>query len=344
MAAKAPPQLYPLYNTTFSLHRLSPLYTGSDTPLGNATLRDHARRFRDILAGEVLRGVRVGLGPEDDVLARVGALRTVTWRILPEEAAWNVDDDTEMGNNDTTIGLGGGRGMLVTITYEKIEYKAIMLRDNQQDMDWTVASARENGDGFESFPLLLLKMPGSLRETFLEFLAATFDVRVSTQHISSKYLIGALERYVADLSIAEDGEELEPLERAKILRDAVKETAVYVGFDIPGGSLKTVDIQIAREDLPRMVFVGQKIGQSPLFDALTSYAKAHLAMDLRHEKVKIVRIASGAFVLGGEGKIKITQPLAIDGGDSPQSRATRRLVDNLIEVALGGTLSSKAGT
>src|SRR6187402_2061806 len=100
MAPEDPTQIYPLYNTTFSLHRLSPLYTGSNVPLNNTTLRQHAKRFRDLLAGEVLRGVRVGLGPEDDTLARVGALQTVTWRLLSEEEAWSVEDETQLANDD----------------------------------------------------------------------------------------------------------------------------------------------------------------------------------------------------------------------------------------------------
>jgi hypothetical protein len=156
MAPEDPSQVYPLYNTTFSLHRLSPLHTGSNEPLSNSRLRGLARQFRDILAGEVLRGVRVGLGQEDDALARVGALQTVTWRLLPEEETWSAEDETQLANDDTTMSLAVCRGMIVTVTYEKMSYKAILLRDERGDYpDASMVTVREETDGFQHFPLLL---------------------------------------------------------------------------------------------------------------------------------------------------------------------------------------------
>ena len=83
----APEEKHPLYSTTYTLHRLSPLYTGSRSALTNDSLAQYARSFRDILAGEVLRGVRVGLGYDGDALARAGGLQTVNWSLLLEEEA-----------------------------------------------------------------------------------------------------------------------------------------------------------------------------------------------------------------------------------------------------------------
>jgi hypothetical protein len=344
-------QQYPLYNATFSLYRLSPIYTGSSLPLNNATLHHHARRFRDLLAGEVLRGVRVGLESEDNILARAGALQTVTWKLLPEEEAWTTEDETELGNDDTTTSLAISRGILVTVTYEKIAYRAVLLRARREaNFDETVDSAREDDDGFQHFPLLLSKMPGALRETFADFLATTFDAKILALRFSSTHLTDTFEKYLADISIGEDGEVLEAGERSRSLRNVIKETAVYLGFDMPegAGSLKTIDIQIAREDLARMITRGKQIvrqgpGESPFLDALTAYIKTHLALNMADERVKVVRIACGAFVLGSEGRVKITQPLSTPGGNSPQSRATRRLVNGLISVAAGGTLSKEDG-
>jgi Kinetochore complex Sim4 subunit Fta1 len=348
MAPENPNQQYPLYHTTFSLYRISPLYTGSGLPLNNATFYQHARRLRDILAGEVLRGVRVGLGQEDNVLARAGALQTVTWKLLPEEETWAAEDETELGNDDTTISLAINRGMLVTVTYEKMAYRAILLRARREgNYDETMDSARENDDGFQHFPLFLSKMPGPLRETFADYLSTTFDARVSALHLSSTYLTDTFEKYLADISIGEDGEALDFIERSRSLRNVIKETAVYLGFDLPDASLKAIDIQIAREDLPRIITKGKQIGRTggdnPFLNALTTYIKAHLALNMADERVKIVKIACGAFVLGGEGRVKITQPLGNTDGDSAQSRATRRLVNDLISVATGGALSKEDG-
>lgn len=349
MAPEDPSQVYPLYNTTFSLSRLSPLHTGSSEPLSNSRLRILARQFRDVLAGEVLRGVRVGLGQEDDALARVGALQTVTWRLLPEEETWSAEDETQMANDDTTMSLAVCRGMIVTVTYEKMAYKAILLRDERGDYpDASMVTVREETDGFQHFPLLLSRMPGSLREAFANFLMETFDTRISALQFSSKYLTDAFERYVADISMGEDGETLDMIERSRVLRNTIKETLVVVGFDIPGVSstLKTIDINIAREDLPRMVARGKKIGRdqntdSPFFDALATYIQGHLALDLRNEKVKIMRVACGAFVLGAEGKVKLTYLPGGGDGESSRGAATRRLINGFIEQAVGG--SSSAG-
>jgi hypothetical protein len=349
MAPENSSRQYPLYNTTFSLHRLTPLFTGGNLLLNNATLQQLALRFRDILAGEVLRGVRVGLAPEDGVLARAGGLQIVTWKLLPEEEAWVADDETELGIDETKMSLAASRGILVTVTYEKMAYRAILLRDlRNQGLDETMAGTEESKDGFQHFPLMLAKMPGALRETFTDFLTQTFDTRVSALHLSSSYLTNAFERYLADISISDDGSLMDVVDTGRSLRSIIKDTAVFIGFDLLGGStaLKTVDIQIAREDLPRMVSRGKKIDgkdESPFLNALTGYVKAHLALDLRHERVKIVRIACGAFVLGGDGRVKLTPPSGLDDGDNPQSRATRRLVNDLVRIAAGGALSGNNG-
>ncbi|KAN0096414.1 Kinetochore complex Sim4 subunit Fta1 domain containing protein [Hyaloscypha variabilis] len=351
MAPETPNQQYPLYNTTFSLYRISPLYTGNTFQFSNAALHQHARRFRDILAGDVLRGVRVGLGPEDNVLARVGALQTVTWKLLQEEEAWAAEDETELGNDDTTISLAVNRGILVTVTYEKMAYRAILLRARREgNYDETVDSAREDDDGFQRFPLLLSKMPGPLRETFADYLSTTFDARVSALRLSSTYLTDTFEKYLGDISIGGDGEVLEVAERSRSLRNVIKEVAVYLGFDLQdvSNSLKTIDIQIAREDLPKLIMKGLQIGKqgtssNPFLDALTLYIKVHLSLNMADERVKVLRIACGAFVLGGEGRVKITQPLSNADGDSPQSRATRRMVNDLISAASGGALSRPEG-
>jgi hypothetical protein len=345
MAPEDPNRHYPLYNTTFSLHRVSPLFTRANVPLTSVTLQQHARRFRDILAGEVLRGVRVGLAREDDMLARVGALQTVIWRILPEEEAWNGEDETQM-EEIPAMSLAVSRGMLVTITYEKMAYKAILLRENlASGEDTTMMDAGEAEDGFQRFPLLLTRMPSSLRDVFVDFLTTTFDCRVFGLHLTSQYLVGTFEKYVADLSVGEDGDVLDLGQSSRILRPIIKETVVFIGFDIPNasGSLKTIDIQIAREDLPRMIATGKPLdGESPFFDALASYVKTHLALNLWNEKVKIVRIACGAFVIGEEGKLKLTRPSTADDGHNSHSQATRRLVNDLVKAAGGEVISSKA--
>jgi len=290
-----------------------------------------------------LRGVRVGLG-EDNTMARVGALQTVTWRLLPEEDRWTVEEETQiMGGEDTTIGSADARGLLVTITYEKAVYTAVLLRDLQGNLDESMAGVELDGSGFQKFPLILTKMPIGLRDSFANFLATTFDARVSVFSLTSPYLITTFEQYLDYIYVDEDGEPLNPAECGRALRTIIGAITVHIGFDMPGGSnaLKTVDIQIAGEDLPRMIARGKKLGNSsgtPFMDALTKYVKAHLALDLRHGMVRVLKISCDAFALAAEGKAKFGLPHVGNDGETPQRRATRRLVNRLTMTAQGGSL------
>jgi hypothetical protein len=339
--------IYPLYDTTFTLHRVSPLHTGLEFPLDDAILRDQAHRFRNILAGEVLRGVRVGLDNEDLTLAHMGALQTVTWTQLPFEERWNGQGGAQtVGDEDTTMILNESRGLLLTITYEKMEYTAILLRGVQaSDLDETSIGAGPNMDGFEHFPLLLLKMPASLREAFTDFLATTFDARISVLQFPSSYVTTAFEQYLAYVCVDEEGDALDTVESSRATRNVIGAVEVFIGFNLPGGSsaLKTLDIKISREDLPRIVSRGKLAGNgqedTPLWNALTAYVNANLALNLKHERVKILRIACDAFVLGAEGKVKFLYPGADEDVNSAQRRATKRLVNGLIDAARGTPMS-----
>lgn len=329
---------YPLYNTTLTLHRLSTLYTGHDTLLDSAALQTYARQFRDILVGDVLRGVRVGLGSDEDVLARVGALQTVTWRVLVEEDSWDYTTGDESALDEITDSTST-RGLYLTIVYERATYMAVLLRSQGRE--------EYEARGFHHYPLLLTRMPSTLRDTFTEFLESTFDARISVLRMNQLYLPLTLETYIENCLKGEDGEEVSFAENSGILKKILKEVQVVVGFRLPtdNASLKSIDIVIARDDLPRFIQSGNKVHFSskaqteeqrkmPFLDALTLYLHTHLALNLRSEDVIILRVACGAFVLGSEGKLKLTEPL-ISGAESAQGRATAMLVNGLIEHAEG---------
>src|ERR1700730_8924490 len=101
MASEVTGRPYPLYSGTFIVHRVSPLFHSNIT-LDNAALRQYASQFRDVLTGEVLRGVRVGLAADEETLARVGALKNVQWSLLRNEEDWEPGiDESQMNGNDT---------------------------------------------------------------------------------------------------------------------------------------------------------------------------------------------------------------------------------------------------
>ena len=275
--------------------------------------------------------MRVGL--ETDALTTAGLLQKVTWRLLPGEEAWNAlieEDETRLDETTTTIEQS--RGILVTIEYERNTYTGILLQKE---------GGEERKDGFQHFPLLLTKMPGSLRETFLGFLCTTFDTRTSTLNLPRNGVVDAFEKYLSDISVTEDGDEMEYAERSRSLRGIIQDAEIFVGFDLPSGALKTIVIHLMREDLPRLLARGDQLASqgssTPFMEALATYVKGHMALDLKHERVKIVRISSGAFVLGAEGKMKLSTPAGDELG-SHQLRATRGLVDGLVRIASGGML------
>ncbi|KAH6676792.1 kinetochore complex Sim4 subunit Fta1-domain-containing protein [Halenospora varia] len=333
--------IYPLYDVTYTLHRVSPLHTGNETPLNNHTLSQHARKFRDILAGDVLRGVRVGLEPEDGGLPYMGSLQTVAWKLLPEEDLWTAPDETEIINNeDTTMGLSASRGHIITITYEKIVYNAILLRDPEEAQGDSVVGIGVDNNGFENFPLLLTKMPNALRDTFIEFLSTTFDSRISLLELPPSYITTVFEKYLAYICVGEDADPMDAAEGSRSIRNIIGVVTIFITFDLPDtSSLKQVSFQISAQDLPRILGLGKRVPashDSPFLEALSIYVKRHMALDLKHEKVLISRIACDAFVLGAEGKIKTFLPATTDE-ESPQPRATKRLLNGLIHLAKGNS-------
>lgn len=336
--SQTPSQSYPLYNTTFTLYRVSPLHISTTLPINTSTLQHHARRFREILVGDVLRGVRVGL--ETDTLSAAGTLRKVTWRLLPDEGAWDAllaEDETRW--DETTVTIDSSRGIWISVEYEKSTYTAVLLKGEEDG----------TGDGFQHFPLLMTKMSGSLRDVLIEYLESSFDTRIAPLQLSSAQVIDSFEQYVRSVCLDEEEQELSSAERIRAIRNTVKDTQVFVGFDLPSnsGALKTLDIHLAREDLPQLITRGKALqnnttADTPFLQALSTYVDGHLALDLTHEKVKIVRIACDAFVLGIEGKVKLSEPTGNEQQEQ-QYRATRKLVDGLVKIAEGGKLLSLTG-
>ena len=346
MAPENAPCPYPLYSTTFTTHRLSPLFH-SNVVIDNSALGLFASQFRDVLTGEVLRGVRVGLGADDEILARVGALKTVRWNLLRNEEDWEPDaDETQINGDETTIQERGHIGILAEIIYERSTYSAILLHDAEKQGQDEVA-------GFSNYPLLLTRMPAPLRETFLDFLAATFDTRASILKLPSQFLAETAEKYLANITSAETGPlETEPATR--FLRTIIKDILITLSFDVPGmtSSLKTMDITIPKDDSWRMIQSGRKLLQvvdgqmnnnntkltRPFTRALKQHVDAHLGLKLDDPRVKISRVACGAFVLGTEGKIKLSVPTTASDDDDIQSKATKALLAGLLDLATGGKI------
>jgi hypothetical protein len=221
--------------------------------------------------------------------------------------------------------------VLLEITYEKMMYTALLLRPREQDEN----SVSE--EAFQHFPLLLTRMPVVLRDTLVDFLSTTFDARISKLYLGKEFLTDALENYIAQCSIGKDGE----THSSRVLMAILKDVRVVVGVE-GVQALSSVDLNISMADVPRMVETGKRIvgddrGKAVPFNAaLRKYVNGHLAFEMESEKVRILKIACGAFVLGVDGKVKLTEPVQ---GNDVWNRATSNLLSELILVAKGGAVA-----
>jgi len=155
----------PFYNTTFSAHRVSPLYIGEE-PLSSKRLQTIAHRLRDTLVGDVVRGVEVGLGADGGedrgALGRAGALEAVEIRWVRMSSLLDIGlssgrgggrgDSAELGSDDgggdedgwnKTVALLSRKSALhIALRYEAASCSALLLPDLSEDGDG-------NGNGSE---------------------------------------------------------------------------------------------------------------------------------------------------------------------------------------------------
>ncbi len=320
-AVDVSPEAALFLNTTFSLHRISPLFVGRE-PLTPDRLGRLAARLRDTLVGDVVRGLEIGLDGGDSVMGRAGALEAV----ILEWVAVDAILDT------------ANKGIQLSLQYENAVSTALLLP--QQDE----AAATSQ---FAHFPLLLLRMPAPLKTVVTDFLADTFDCRIGHLRLGTDDMVRAWESWVRDAGLPTKG----PL---------AKDAVFTLGFHLPqpkavaggetneesateGLGIKAIDIIIPSQDLRRFLSAGRPLSRSdegqqrPFFAAIAQYMEHHLALNLRHPSVRVTRIACGGFVLS-EGRIKVFG-LSDDStdGDSRQRTAVRRLLGDLVSRSQGAT-------
>ena len=309
-----------LFNTTLSLHRISPLFIGTEY-LTPARLQHFAGRLRDTLVGDVVRGVEVGLDGSDAAMGNAGALEDVLFDWI------NVDSvvSTEQ------------RALQLSLQYENALSIALLLPSRED----AAAPAKSS---FVHLPLLLLRMPTPLKAVVMEFLSSTFDCRVGPLRLGNNDLINGLEGWIQEAGLPTSGVLAKDavltlgfrLPKPKKPLVPVGEAAEVDGAD--GSGIKSIDIIIPSHDLRRFHRAGRTVNggdaHRPFFTAVALYIKHHLALDMSHPNVRITRIAFGGFVLS-ENRLKLFA--APDGTvtTSTQRAAVQQLVENLVERAKG---------
>ena len=161
-----PPTPYPVYNTTYTLHTLTPLY--NFPTLTAAALKPHSRRLLQLIRGDSLRSVALPSSTTDPSLSRAGKLLTATWLPLSSEPP-------------------ATRGIHIELTYESASYTALLIGSD---------SGPEEPEGFTRLPLLMSRMPSPLRETLLSYLTTTFDILALPMALEDELLRRALDMYV----------------------------------------------------------------------------------------------------------------------------------------------------
>ncbi|KAH6857169.1 kinetochore complex Sim4 subunit Fta1-domain-containing protein [Chaetomium sp. MPI-CAGE-AT-0009] len=406
----------PFYNTTFSAHRLSPLYLGPD-PLTPNRLQLLAQRLRDSLVGDVVRGVHIGAATDDDgagsVVGRAGALERVdiAWVGVAEVLGFSGGEVDRLGEGEGASGLRGRKGLHISLQYEMASCTALLLPPlvggggsgvesanmrfsvggpGADEMDWETSVDPTH---FLSLPLLLVRMPPPLRAIVGDFLSTTFDCRVSPMRLGTRSLVHIWEAWIKSAGLPSRG----PLARDMVLSlgfyvpppdpvtvQASKEEAGTEQHQPLG--LKSVDVIIPAVELRRFVDAGERVATTqpkqtaspagwgwegdpkkrrklagriyeegwewraesqedggapsyqPFTEALARYLKEHLALNLFHPGVRVIKIACGGFAMS-ESRLKLFAPAGL--GDA-EDEGSPVLAQKGAVLELLGSLVGKA--
>ncbi|CAG8908487.1 unnamed protein product [Penicillium egyptiacum] len=315
-----------LFNTSWTVHRLSPLHHGKDceTLLNNqVALKTYATRLRDHLTGDVLAGIHTSTGAaDDDALSKTGALKDCLWRSISPQS---LRDEAPSRSQSATFS-----GILVTLEYENIIYRAALLADT--------TSPPSQRTGSTSLPLLLTRFPTALRQTFVAFLSTNFDTYCSPLRLPSSFLCAGLDTYIDTLRTRRPS-------TSDIVEDAIKELQLTLSFSSSiAPALRSLNVSVARVSLagflrdqpgqsaPKSRSLQHKL-RSPFISNLTSYLENHLAMKLdldglssdqvAKQHVRLSKVACAAFVLGNEGRVKLVVSADRDAGDGDEGSRVR---------------------
>lgn len=285
--ADRPSSVPPFFNTTFSTHRVSPLFIGPER-LTTTRLETLARRLRDTLVGDVVRGIQIGLEATDTPTGQVGALRTVKIRWFRPDAVLGERDDDEAQTNEQRA----EQGLWIDIRHENAAYVALLLPGTKAEANksktkpsWAMQPLQAtdnqapNRQHFVSLPLLLLRMPLALKTVIGDWLSSTFDCRVSRLSLGTMTLVNMWEGWLAGVGVSSNGPDFTitlgfnaplhaPKERESRISEDEEEPSDHE--QAPAG-LRTLDITIAAQDIQHFVSAGEEI--TPAKDGEDSWKK-----------------------------------------------------------------------
>ncbi|KAH8168618.1 kinetochore complex sim4 subunit fta1 domain-containing protein [Sarocladium implicatum] len=276
----------PFFNTTFSTHRVSPLYKGP-RELDVARLDELASRLRDTLVGDVVRGVQIGLESTQTAVGQVGPLRQIKIRwfqatdVLGDAAPDQPARDARKGKKRAAKtrkerDISTEKGLWIHIKHENAAYNALLLPAGQRSLasGWATNTddndEQANDDHFVRLPLLLLRMPQPLKIVISEWLTSTFDCRVSKVALGTRTLVNIWEAWIQEMGILSKGPDFvvtlafslpahlrKEEKEGSDSEDELNQDDTEVVIAEPG--LKSIDITINPQDLRRFVRAGEDL-------------------------------------------------------------------------------------
>ena len=325
-----------LLNTSWSLHRLTPLHHGNesrDLIHNPAALKTYADRLRDHLTGGLIGGYPIA-DAHDSGLSKTGLLKRCSWERLSGWSHSTFRQNPEDGNDYTM-------GILVVLEYEFMTYKAALLarpvhkegegegpvgrRGGRPRRGAVDEAARSRKQQSTHLPLLLTRLPNALRQSFISFLSASFDTYCTPLHLPSDFLCSGLETYLRAV-VAHPLSTSGTFDSVELLENAIKEIHLTLAFSPSvAPALGLLNISIPRENLIRFISLEEsdrsedptdRVMRGSLLKGLNTYLEKHLAMkvdlmvdsashSLAKRHVRLAKIACGTFVLGAEGRLKL---------------------------------------
>ncbi|KAK4225269.1 kinetochore complex Sim4 subunit Fta1-domain-containing protein [Podospora fimiseda] len=348
------------YNTTFSSHRVSDLHGITLHDLKQTEVLERlAKRIRNKLVGDVVRGVEISAADNDNnTVGSIGVLEGVEVRLIKVGEFLGIDLEEEDEEKECLV---------IVLRYENAEGWGVLLPGNKEAM--RVEERFKFGVGVEvgeemdidseekgiKMPLLLLRMPVGLKGSLTGFLEEEFDCRVSGVRLGSKSIVGCLEGWIKGDEGKGGGKD--------VVVSIGFHTGGVVGGEEEGLGLKSLDVIIPGGEVKKFERVGRRLDkksgggggwegdlkrrrelagrlreegwewreeeekQQPFIEALGVYLREHTGLDLFHPAVRIVKVACGGFVIA-EGRVKIFKPV---GGEEQRRRVGWEILRGIIE-------------
>ncbi|KAH0489580.1 hypothetical protein TgHK011_010003 [Trichoderma gracile] len=307
------------FNTTFSTHRVSPLYIGTQK-LDQPRLDRLAHRLRDTLVGDVVRGVQIGLEATDTPMGQVGPLKAVTFRWF--RATDVLGDKTSDGGDE--LSDEQNKGLWIEMRHENAAYVALLLPGLSQSHKptaslWSMSLdqpdiGEADSSQFLHLPLLLLRMPQPLKAVIGEWLSTTFDCRVTKLNLGTRTLVNVLEGWIQETGLPRAEADLVlTLAFNAPVTDKGREAVLPSSGDADGDDgdenevtepgLRSMEISISASDLRRFLRAGKSLQKSKRAASNTTSSISSNKASWEHDDRERRRLA-GPHIDDGWGWLK----------------------------------------